>query len=198
MLDRPRIIYPSSVFFVHRIFNRLASANEGRLPDISLLNIHLIKALEDDPSLINLPFIARKLRKDWEKANHRVISAQTGEVTFVPGAAITVAPRLRVRMDSLDADDLTLWDATEQRARTNYNRTMDGRVAYRDRRLADFAVHPELSTLGAVERTLHGYAPDKTDDTPFAEGEDAIVEEEPDDADDDDVLDEADDATRPR
>ena len=137
MLDRPRIIYPSSVFFVHRIFNRLANANEGRVPDISLLNIHIVKALEADPSLFNLPFIARKLRKDWEKANHKIISARTGEVVFVPSAAITVAPRIRVRMDSLSFEDLIAWGESEQKARTNYERTMNGRIAYRNLRLTE-------------------------------------------------------------
>lgn len=171
MLDRPRIIYPSSVFFVHRIFNRLANANEGRVPDISLLNIHIVKALEADPSLFNLPFIARKLRKDWEKANHKIISARTGEVVFVPSAAITVAPRIRVRMDSLSFEDLIAWGESEQKARTNYERTMNGRIAYRNLRLTELVDHPELSTLGDVERALHDYVPSKAAETPFAETE---------------------------
>ena len=165
--DRPHLIHPDKVLLVHRIFNGLASANEGRVPGISVLDAHIVKTLERDPTLINLPFVAKNLRRAWEKANHKVISTTSGEVVFVPSAAITVARNLRVRMDSLHPEDLFTWDSTEQKARANYNRTMDGRLVYRERRLEEFATHPELLTLGEVERALHGYVPSDAPETPF-------------------------------
>ena len=51
-------------------------------------------------------------------------------------------------------------------------RTKAGRIDYCNRRLADFVAHPELATLGDVERALHGYDPAKAHETPFTDDED--------------------------
>jgi hypothetical protein len=73
-------------------------------------------------------------------------------------------------MDSLTRQDLLAWRKRKARAKTA--------VEYIDRRLADFNAHPELLTLGDVERALHGYIPTKATETPFAAPE---TEEDDDD-----------------
>ena len=191
--SRPHIIYPDAVLFVARHFNAIAGANNGRLPSVSLLDERIAKSIEADPTLLNPMFIARSLRKRWEKANHKVIS-KDGEVVFIPSAAITVARGLRVRMDSLQLPlDMLAWGETEQRARVNYNRTMDGRDAYRKLRLKESALHPELPTLGEVERALHGYVPGTADETPFTT---APIESE-DEEDFEGLFDDDEDETTP-
>ena len=180
-MGKQRIIYSNPIFFVQCHFDRLTRENDGRLPDISQLRIRVAQGLEEDPGLFNLPDIARKFCKDWDRASHKVISNQIGEVVFVPSVAITVAPRVRVRMDSLYFEDLVTWDELERKARSNYERVTDARIGYRNQRLAELTQYPELKKLGDVERVLHGYVPDLASEMPFTVPVDLGGEEMADD-----------------
>jgi hypothetical protein len=151
-----RLPVGSPFVFVHRIAKAITKEGHsaGVLHD-TILRTRVAAALSERPELVDWPLLSTWMVKAYHSSTNAALNKAPD--LYIPTLYVRIGKGLSVEMQQMTLPHIDLLDDTTRAVKTRFNATIDRKLETFAGWRTDLAHHPEMPTLGDVQRDLRGY-----------------------------------------
>lgn len=146
---------PDLMTIVQKIADEISNSEPGGTVRDAMIRIRLAKKIEAEPEIIDAAAFAADMFHRWRSRSNKALNKSAG--LYIPSAYIKPAPGINKRMDRATSPDLFSWDQMNEEARATFIAAMDRKHKKIEEWLKDMNRHPDLLTLGDVQRKIYGH-----------------------------------------